>query len=212
MSLSTNLDSNHEVETPNDVFTLLPNQDKKIDGSNEALADIKGELISVDGKITVLEEKNKELANQVKFIQLSDYLPEESIDITVLTESWLNANINSNTININSYSSIIADGTGRGGGVAFFVIRNIPFKRIASQINANLEQLRITSTIRRKVFVFGVLYRPPDGSIPLCLSELDESVFNLLPTCDFYLAAGDLHIDLLKNDRHFSTFFYPPTM
>ncbi|KAG5891295.1 hypothetical protein JTB14_000177 [Gonioctena quinquepunctata] len=91
MLLPTNLDSNREVKTLYDVFTLLLNLDKKIDKSNEALANIKGELMSVKGKITILEEENNKLTSQIK--SLHRMLRENNLVVFGLDNSDISENL-----------------------------------------------------------------------------------------------------------------------
>ncbi|KAG5885654.1 hypothetical protein JTB14_037505 [Gonioctena quinquepunctata] len=91
MSLSTNSDSNQEVKTLHNVFTLLHNLDEKKDRSNEALAYIKGELMSLKGKITLSEEENKKLTNHVK--SLHRILRKHNLGVFGLDNSDISENL-----------------------------------------------------------------------------------------------------------------------
>nr|CAI5820746.1 unnamed protein product [Callosobruchus analis] len=132
---------------------------------------------------------------------LSAYLTKNEIDIVMLCETWLDASINSDLLNISSYNIIRADRDGRGGGVAVYIKRNYSYKTILSKVSPCLEQLWISIKINKRTYSFAVVYRPPSASVVDCINELDISISTILPVSDSLLIAGDLNINILDKNR-----------
>nr|CAI5854487.1 unnamed protein product [Callosobruchus analis] len=132
---------------------------------------------------------------------LSTYLTKNEIDIVMLCETWLDASINSDLLNISSYNIIRADRDGRGGGVAVYIKRNYSYKTILSKVSPCLEQLWISIKINKRTYSLAVVYRPPSASVVDCINELDISISTVLPVSDSLLIAGDLNINILDKNR-----------
>lgn len=139
-----------------------------------------------------------------------EYIVSNDTDLFALSETWLNADINSDSIRISQYNLIRADRIGRGGGVGFFLKKSIKYNIIFSSVNDVLEQLWISIHSSGKRITFGVLYRPPSANLIQVFNALEDAMSFLLPSSDYIVFAGDLNINLLnigtQSITHFNNF------
>lgn len=143
------------------------------------------------------------------FEQLKDYIINVNFEFFAVSETWLNININTDLLLIPGYRFIRVDRNGRGGGLGIFIKEFFQYKIILQQINDNLEQLWIRTTILGNRYAIGVLYRPPTSNILQSFDALENAMSVVLPECDTVLFAGDLNINLLNDSpgvNHFHNF------
>lgn len=129
------------------------------------------------------------------FVIHSDY------DLIGLSETWLTDNDSTANFTIQNYSLVRSDRPTRGGGVCWYISKNIKYKKM--EINYapgdQLEQLWILANINNKKVAFGVVYRPPNLKIS-SLDMLEEVLTYVVGESDDVILAGDLNVDFSKKD------------
>lgn len=147
------------------------------------------------------------------FPEFKDNLIQNNYDIFSISESWLNNQIDDETVRIPGYTLVRKDRGGdiRGGGVCMFINNNIKFEKIeVGENNDSFEQQWIKLTSGKRKFCFGVLYRPPSKNINDFFDSLEDTISHVLPICDDIVFMGDINIDLLdlenSNTNNFNTF------
>nr|CAI5850180.1 unnamed protein product [Callosobruchus analis] len=109
------------------------------------------------------------------FDNLNDLVHKGDYDVLGISESWLNANIPSCTVEIPGYKFFRQDREGRGGGVAFYVKSHFSCRKIHIEVSIEeLEYLFLEIKIGRFAMAIGVLYRPPRRSANQCIDTLDS--------------------------------------
>lgn len=133
------------------------------------------------------------------FNELMAHILECKYDVVAISETWLTHEISTATVYIPGYIFVRKDRGTRGGGVGFYIRDSVHFKLIQS--NTNIEQLWLSIRVHAKMFVFGVVYRPPNTQYRCFVEELELSFANCLPISEQVICLGDLNIDLLKPDN-----------
>lgn len=134
-----------------------------------------------------------------------------NFDIICLTETWLNSNITSDIVQIPGYLMFREDrqGNNRGGGVAVYVSNRLKVK--ISEIHVNKEYLFeytfLKLTYNNQSTAVGVIYRPPDKNITLCVEQLDDCLSHIMPLTDNVILLGDLNINLFNLNNPLSKCF-----
>jgi exonuclease III len=107
---------------------------------------------------------------------LRDFILRQSIDILLLSETWLSPDSPSSVLN-----SLIPPGfslfhkprsTGRGGGLAVIFRSSLSISEAALSSFSSFESLCFTLTLASKTFVFLGVYRPPSSSLSDFFSDL----------------------------------------
>lgn len=120
-------------------------------------------------------------------------------DIIAVSETWLNDNILSQSVNLNNYKLFRRDRSeGRGGGTAMYVKSNFKCSAINNlQLNTT-EQLWVSLNYNNKKFALGVIYRPPNCSVLEFCNEFESVLNQLITKYDQVLCTGDFNIDFLE--------------
>ena len=118
-----------------------------------------------------------------------------------ITETWLHHN-SPNLFNIDNYKLFRSDRkTGRGGGVAIYMLKQLRLKVRTDMHIEGCEDLFVEIINERcKNKIVGVIYRPPNYAADIFLNHLDEFLTLITrENKDVYLM-GDFNIDMAKTD------------
>jgi hypothetical protein len=123
------------------------------------------------------------------------------IHIILISETWLKPFHSDNLVQIAGYTFHRHDRVGKGGGgVGVYIRDDLSYNFVAS---SNLE-------IKRPEFLFfevsinsfkilcGVVYKPPQVGF---LSDIEDTLLDILPNYDHIIIAGDFNTNLLENSR-----------
>ena len=147
-----------------------------------------------------------------KHYHITNILQNNEVDVLVILESWLRADIEDKFIKVGNYTVCRQDRTAltcynvpkRGGGICIYIKNTIPFTEICDHYHkVNNDDLELT-TIRldiknlRPIFICSI-YRPPSGNIPNFNNHIVDLLDNLTPAgkYDVYLG-GDFNIDYAR--------------
>ena len=149
------------------------------------------------------------------FDVLKSQIKDSDIDIFTLSETWLDAAIPSNLLELEQYNLVKLDrnwgepGLGkqikRGGGLACYIRKGIEHSDTefiglnTSNKDIEMQWLSIDLPNVRQIVVVNV-YRPPQGSYKICCKTISEAFLraNLKENAEIYLL-GDFNINF--NDR-----------
>lgn len=140
-----------------------------------------------------------------KFNILKGFLLEKNYDIFALSETWLNASVLNESINITGYNLIRKDRPTRGGGVAIYLKDSYLFNIINT--NDNIEQLWISTTVNKYNFVFGVCYNPPRTNSKYFTDNLEDSITLCMPYGENMFCFGDININLMDGQLNSTRYF-----
>lgn len=140
-----------------------------------------------------------------KIIDLEHIILSNNIDILTVSETWLNTDINTTSVDINGFRFIRRDRRGRGGGVGVYVRDQI--KTAIIEVGGDIEQLWLNVQINTYKFIIGVVYRPPNLDYKLFLNELEDSYATCIAVSDVVYCCGDFNIDMLKIDSPSTVYF-----
>lgn len=84
-----------------------------------------------------------------EFEAFSLYIHDHDFDIVAITETWLNIDNDSTLYSIPDYNFIRKDRETRGGGVAFYIKKNIKFSEIHSANFSTIETMCIEINIKK---------------------------------------------------------------
>nr|CAI5863097.1 unnamed protein product [Callosobruchus analis] len=133
------------------------------------------------------------------FDNLNDLVHKGNYDVLGISESWLNANIPSCTVEIPGYKFFRQDREGRGGGVAFYVKSHFSCRKIHIEVSIEeLEYLFLEIKIGRFAMAIGVLYRPPRRSANQCIDTLDSILSCIMSKYDNVAILGDINVDMMN--------------
>ena len=126
----------------------------------------------------------------------------QTFDIYVFTETWLNADICDNDINVVNYRNPFrCDRDVRSGGVAIYVKQTLNVVRRRDLELNGLECVWIQVKIRGHDILVCGIYRPPDANLDYW-SLIHESIDRAKSTnVQDIVILGDLNNDLLVNNR-----------
>ena len=85
----------------------------------------------------------------------------------------------------------------RGGGVGFYIKRNIRARVLSCPPAPQVEQMWLCLTLSNRKIVVGTAYRPPWLSVNVFLSAVSDSLASF-SWCDGIVLLGDFNINLLK--------------
>lgn len=129
------------------------------------------------------------------FNEIRDLLTSSNFDVLAISETWLTDAIPNSAISIDGYTFYRADRDGRGGGTGIY-IKNT-FKSTAIELNIFVEQVWIRVKIGKTVYAIGSVYRAPAVDINSFLERFEDTLSDILPTCDEMLCLGDFNINFL---------------
>lgn len=122
------------------------------------------------------------------------------VDVLILTETWLNSNIQDSEIYISGYNIERRDRIGKkGGGVMMYIADDITYNRDLSIESRDLELLCIRVNPYKSncpLFLVG-LYRPDSSSD----NTLEQRFEDLYLANKEVIIMGDLNINLLNNNN-----------
>ena len=127
-----------------------------------------------------------------------------SFDFILLTETWLDSNVSSDTLSIpNFHAPLRKDRLDGHGGVAVYIRNSFFFKRRSDLETDNAEGIWVETIINDTCFLFGAFYRPPNSKNDINNSIFDS--FSLAATSNIQniLIFGDFNIDFLTKTSSF---------
>ena len=147
---------------------------------------------------------------------LVNLLSDNNIDVLVIVETWLRADIDDKFVKASNYTICRQDRAvltnynipKRGGGICIYIKNTIPYTKVSDQFHVvnddDLELITIRLDIKnvRPIYICAV-YRPPTGNI----INFNNYIINLLDNLtlarkhDVYLG-GDFNIDYAKPSPH----------
>ena len=162
---------------------------KSINTSNNDLRILQHNIRGVSSKLADL-----------KFL-IDNSFNQESPDIVLLCETWLNDN--SPPLQIPGYNLEITNRqTKQGGGVAILIGDNIQYRRLSTPIpNDNYKACFIDLKTKKQNFIVGSIYRPPNTNPDEFTTWLTSSLGHFDKRCEVILGM-DHNMDLLKTDIH----------
>ena len=124
-----------------------------------------------------------------------------------ITETWLNES-NQDLYHLNNYNSVNSVRTNKkGGGVSLMVKFGITYESIPSMtlskkhiecVFIKVEKFSICSLYD---VIIGIVYRPPNGDIPLFLDEMNRLLESRQAATSKLYVMGDFNINLLNKDK-----------
>lgn len=133
---------------------------------------------------------------------------DSGFDIIAVTETFLKPEISSLVCNISGYEFIRHDRVGKeGGGVGLYIKSSFNHKIVTTSqalYYKKPEYLIVEISYGWKLLIC-VVYRPPKAGY---LSEMFDTVANLIPFYDNILLIGDFNIDLCTNRELFDKVSY----
>ena len=149
---------------------------------------------------------------------ITNMLSDNNIDVLVIVESWLRADIDNKFVKANDYTICRQDRAvltnynipKRGGGICIYIKNTIPYTKVCDQFhtfnNDDLELITIRLDIKnvRPIYICAV-YRPPTGNVTNFIHHITYLFDNLTLArkYDVYLG-GDFNIDYAKPSRKIS--------
>lgn len=130
--------------------------------------------------------------NEVKNIILS-----HNLDILCISETWLDAKVSNNLVNIKGYFFHRIDRLGRGGGVGVYLRDSIKFESKVS--SRDIEQLWLKLILKSQTLAIGVVYRPPNYDIGNFFDKLETTITDIIPTVDNILCLGEFVTEVLES-------------
>lgn len=135
------------------------------------------------------------------FDLFSEMISKENFTVIGLSETWLDDRTPDYAIQINDYKLIRNDRQDRGGGVAFYIKKDIKYKILEAPNSGPIEQLWLSTKVGGKSLCLGTLYRPPNTNLMLVIDNLETILENFLPEFDYVLFGGDFNVDLLNENN-----------
>lgn len=132
------------------------------------------------------------------FIEL---IEDQHFDVIGITETWLNDDILTDRVNIPGYRLFRKDREGRGGGVALYVSDKLSCQEISFDFQFTTENIWMKLRVSEKLFIIGVLYRPPSKHINNFIEDLDNMLSFVTPTFDEVILLGDFNINFFNVDN-----------
>ena len=143
-----------------------------------------------------------------KFDMLKAQITNSNLHVVTISESWLNSKFPNTMLEIPGYyiaarKDRMNTAKTRGGGLLTYVADHLAFDDLdPSSANLmtkdiELQCFNLKVAMVRQIVIIN-LYRPPQGSIPVFLDKLSESItkLNLSPNSELYVL-GDFNIDML---------------
>ncbi|KAL7381730.1 hypothetical protein ABVT39_010349 [Epinephelus coioides] len=141
------------------------------------------------------------------FIKLNGSLEEANVllsfDIIAVSETWINVEKGAD-FELDGYEFIHLDRQNKGGGVAFFVDKNLNFRVVENMsvvINNMLECISLEIyNGKNKNIIISCVYRTPGSNIELFQDWMEE-MFSKITHKTIFIC-GDFNTDLLNPNRH----------
>ncbi len=142
------------------------------------------------------------------------YDTDKKTHILGITETWLDANFNANSMNIKGYPTERVDRENRNlpfvkdgaGGVMIYILDSLNYIRREDLESMNMETIWIELTPRNHPrHLICVAYRSPDYTTNTLIDLFSEQLTNAYIECEQITILGDFNIDLLKYDNHSKT-------
>lgn len=123
---------------------------------------------------------------------------DKQIDVLVLTEARITADIENEEIQLQGYKIIRCNSENRHtGGIVCYVKNNIKYEIIC---NEHYDKVLWMLCVKIKSMIFVLLYRSPSSSIAEFLMHLNNIMENLpMLKVKYVYVMGDLNIDMSKN-------------
>ena len=151
-----------------------------------------------------------------KYYYISNLLQENNIDVLVILESWLRADIEDKFIKVNNYSLCRQDRATltpytvpkRGGVICMYLKNTIPYPELCRHLyklnsdNIELMTIRLHCEKLRPIFICAI-YRPPTGNTSNFNEHIVKLMDNIAPSrkYDVYIG-GDFNIEYSKPSPH----------
>ncbi|CAH2096752.1 unnamed protein product [Euphydryas editha] len=129
-----------------------------------------------------------------------------NVDIMAINETWLKTGEEDRAPRLPGYRlhhiPRPSEIRGRGGGVGFYIKKDIPIQILSYVHNSKVEQMWIRVKINAQSMVIGTAYRPPWLQPAIFFDALTETITSTC-TNSTILLLGDFNINLLnKNDTN----------
>ena len=137
-----------------------------------------------------------------KIDELSGTVSSLSLDIVVITETWLSPNVNNSAINLNGFSIFRRDRCDgrRGGGVCVYVNDRMPVVHLKELSHPEVESLWLLIKPKRlprgfNSIILAAIYHPPKSDDRALLTHLIESLDSTLTSypASAIIIAGDFN-------------------
>ena len=144
--------------------------------------------------------------------------------MTVLTETWLKGNEETNIYNMSGYTLLSKTRSHkRGGGVGLYISDRLNYKTrddlIAVTEECPFEWLFIEAEVGNNAIVIGTVYKPPDTNVNIFNEHFNDLLRKMSNERKKCIIMADFNIDLLKIDTNgqttdfihgmFASAFYP---
>ena len=135
-------------------------------------------------------------------LKLYDLVP----DVICLTETWFSKDYTQPITGFNAVHTIRSDRN--SGGVSIYIKESLGFEKISqfSFQNDNIEVCSVKIKIDSRFWIYICIYRPQNGNLENFVNHLDEILNSNLCRNKNIILAGDLNINILKNDPSHTSF------
>ena len=145
----------------------------------------------------------RSMKNRVNYVQAREMVVENNLDIFAVSETWLNSTVNNADVKIPGYNLFRLDRRyKRGGGVCAYVRETLKvtvLRELSHTSHEVFQQLSLRLQHEKlKLFLLGVVYRPPDCGITCLDNDLIPSIVEALLYDKDIFIIGDLNCDLLS--------------
>ena len=146
-----------------------------------------------------------------KTLKLNELCTENSLDILLITETWLTGSIKDNPIIAEltppGFNFIHEPRTSHGGGVAVLHNSKLSVRRIKHTNHNTFECLEVQVTTQSGKFTIFIIYRPPytttcPNNITMFLDEFDAMINESTDEITNFLITGDLNIQFDQTNNY----------
>jgi hypothetical protein len=135
------------------------------------------------------------------FADIHELFFSSGVHIILISETWLKPFHSDHLVHIAGYTLHRHDRIGKGGGgVGAYIRDDLTYNFVAAS-NLDIhkpEFLFFDIVINSLKILFGVVYKPPQVGF---LSDIEDTLLEILPTYDHIIIAGDFNTNLLENSR-----------
>ena len=126
-------------------------------------------------------------------------------DVILITETKLKKNITSYNINLNGYNFIHRDSITNAGGVGIYIKNSIVFNTKEFSFNLHgVEDLWIETTINKKLYIIGVIYRHPtyeSDNIDAFSKAMNDALHTFNLKKSNFCVLGDFNLNLFDIEK-----------